>query len=94
MYDTSVVFAVWAIRIGIALGFAFLAAYFAGRKNRSKAGWGIAGFFLGFIPLLILAFCGFLCPNCQHNLTNEEWKKHSCPNCTKLEIESKSGKVP
>jgi Na+/melibiose symporter-like transporter len=80
----------WAILIVIILGpflFAFVTAYFAGWKNRSRVGWGIAGFFLGAIALIILAFCDFLCPKCNQKLSNEDRKNHTCSNCAKLEAD-------
>ena len=73
------------VRMAIALVFAVPTAIFATRKNRSGIGWGIFGFFLGPIPLLILAFCSYVCPKCHLNLTNDQWRSKICPNCARNE---------
>ncbi|MBI2933511.1 MAG: hypothetical protein HYY16_17860 [Planctomycetes bacterium] len=49
--------------IGVVLG--ALTALLADRKNRSVLGWGLAGFFLWFLPILVLAFLSAECPQCR-----------------------------
>ncbi len=72
---------VFLIRLSLALLFAFLTGWCAGRKNRSRRGWAIAGFFLGPLSLLALAFCSFLCPKCKKPIKNREAKRGACPHC-------------
>jgi hypothetical protein len=51
--NTAQVFVV--LVLAYALVFTFASAFIAGMKNRSEFGYGLLGFFLGFIGLLIAA---------------------------------------
>lgn len=42
--------------LGMGLVFAFICSSMADAKNRDKTGWAIAGFLLGIIAAIILAF--------------------------------------
>ena len=83
----SAVAAFWQMVIPVIIGLVFflVTAVFADRKNRAGIGWGIFAFFFGPIPLVILAFCSFLCPRCHRSLTNQQAWAKSCPNCEGLE---------
>jgi MFS family permease len=69
--------------IGAAMGaiWAWVTSTMAGRKNRPKKQWGIAGFFLGPFPLLGLAFLPALCPRCAEPLSDDQRKGGRCPKC-------------
>jgi hypothetical protein len=58
-------------------------AFGAFRKNRNPIVWGLLG---AMIPLtvLIVAFLPFLCPECSKPLTNDQWRKRTCPDCGDL----------
>ena len=66
--------AVWAVIVGA----------FARRKNRNELLWGAIGG-IAFVPaMVVLAFMPYLCPKCQGELTNRQWRDRTCPGCGDL----------
>lgn len=61
--------------------FAAATGAMASRKNRNGFLWGGAALFLGFWPMIVLAFTSFLCPKCKQAVTNQEASGGKCPRC-------------
>lgn len=65
----------------------------AARKNRNGWAWGVIGGFACLVApsLIALMFMPYLCPKCQHKLSNQEWHKRNCPHCGDIRSSPKPG---
>lgn len=68
----------------VALASGLAGALLAKRKNRNPVLWGMFGFLMPVLALVVLAFSKYLCPQCGRALSNANGQARTCSGCGKF----------